>query len=100
MPTPILTESARLHIWVTGRVQGVGFRAYVIDVAEQFALTGWVRNVGHETVEAMAEGSTELLNRFTELVRAGPRAGRVDDARIEWEDFTGEFKDFRVRNSL
>lgn len=100
MPTPILTESARLHIWVTGRVQGVGFRAFVIDVAEQFALTGWVRNVGHDTVEAVAEGSTEMLNRFTELARAGPRAGRVDDARIEWEDPTGEFKDFRVRNSL
>lgn len=99
MPTPIPTKSARLHIWVTGRVQGVGFRAFVIDGAEQLALTGWVRNVGHDTVEAVAEGSTELLTRFSEMVQAGPRAGRVDSARIEWEAATDEFIDFRVRYS-
>lgn len=100
MSTPIPTKSTRLHIWVTGRVQGVGFRAFVIDVAEQLVLTGWVRNVGHDTVEAVAEGSTEILNKFIELIRVGPRAGRVDDARIEWEVPTDEFKDFRVRYSL
>jgi len=99
MPTPIPIEQRRIHIWVTGRVQGVGFRAFVIDVAEQLTLTGWVRNVGHETVEAVAEGPYEKLNRFSEIVKAGPRAGRVDDARIEWEDPSGEFTDFHIRNS-
>jgi len=100
MVNPVPIEKARLHIWVTGRVQGVGFRAFVIDVAEQFSLAGWVRNVGHDTVEAVAEGPAEMLNRFAELVRTGPRAGRVDDARIEWEVPTDEFKDFHVRYSM
>jgi acylphosphatase len=99
MPTPIPIEQRRIHIWVTGRVQGVGFRAFVIDVAEQLMLTGWVRNVGHETVEAVAEGSTERLSKFAEKVHTGPRVGRVDDARIEWEDPSGEFTDFHIRNS-
>jgi len=93
------SEPGRIHLWVTGRVQGVGFRAFVLDCGELSGLTGWVRNVGYDTVETVVEGPREGLEKFAEAVKNGPRGGRVDEARIEWETFGGEFQNFRVRNS-
>jgi len=93
-------DTARVHVWVTGRVQGVGFRAFVIQQALSLGLTGWVRNVGYSQVEAVTEGRRGILERFVDLVRRGPTASRVDDARVEWEPFTGEFTAFDTRRSF
>jgi acylphosphatase len=93
-------DTVRIHIWVTGRVQGVGFRAFVQQYGAQFNLTGWVRNVGYDTVETVADGQREKLEKFAEAVKTGPRAGRVDEARIEWEAAIGEFQNFGVKFSL
>ena len=49
-------EIVRVHIWVQGRVQAVGFRAFVQQNSAQIGVTGWVRNVGYDTVEGVAEG--------------------------------------------
>mgnify|MGYP001593814968 CR=1 FL=1 len=95
-----LHEIIRVHIWVTGRVQGVGFRAHVEYYGSQIGLTGWVRNVGHNTVETVAEGTRSQIDKFIELVKQGPRASRVDEARIEYETVTGEFKEFGVKRSM
>lgn len=89
----------RLHIQVTGRVQGVGFRAFVAHAAQNIGLTGWVRNVGYDQVEALAEGQRADLEEFALLVRAGPRASRVDESHQEWLPASGEFGDFHVRSS-
>ena len=90
----------RAHIWVKGRVQGVGFRAHVEYHARQIGeLTGWVRNVGYDTVEAVAEGERERVERFIEWMKEGPRSARVDESRVEWEDVTGEFREFGVKRS-
>ncbi len=92
--------NGRVHIWVTGRVQGVGFRAHVEYAARQICgLTGWVRNVGYDTVEAVAEGEREKVERFIEWMKQGPRMSRVDESRVEWEDVTGEFREFGVKRS-
>lgn len=94
-------ETVRAHIWVTGLVQGVGFRAHVDYSARRIGgLTGWVRNVGDTTVEAVAEGPRQDVERLIEAVRQGPRASRVDEARVEWEQVTGEFQSFGVRRSI
>jgi acylphosphatase len=93
-------EIVRAHVWVQGTVQNVGFRAYVDAQARQIGVTGWVRNVGYDTVEAVAEGEREKAERFIEAVKAGPRASRVRESRIEWEPVTGEFKSFEVRRSM
>jgi acylphosphatase len=93
-------NSARVHIRVAGRVQGVGFRAFVVQQAQALGLTGWVRNVGYSQVEAVAEGRREVLERFVDLIRRGPTASRVEDAGVEWEPFTGEFTAFDTRRSL
>ena len=92
--------NGRAHVWVKGRVQGVGFRAHVEYAARQIGgLTGWVRNVGYDTVEAIAEGERAKVERFIEQMKQGPRMSRVDEARVEWEAVTGEFKEFGVKRS-
>jgi acylphosphatase len=97
MNTPNLNE--RLHLWVTGRVQGVGFRAFVAQTANNLGLTGWVRNVGYDQVETVAEGQREDLEEFSLLVRGGPRASRVEESRVEWLSASSEFGNFTVRSS-
>ena len=95
------SELVRAHIWVTGRVQGVGFRAHVEYSARQIGgITGWVRNVGYDTVEAVAEGERRDVERFIEMMKEGPRASRVEESRVEWEKPTGEFVEFGVKRSL
>lgn len=92
---------ARAHIWVKGRVQGVGFRAHVEYRARQIGgLTGWVRNVGYDTVEAIAEGERADVERLIEIMKEGPRGARVDESKVEWEGPTGEFDRFGVRRSI
>jgi acylphosphatase len=93
------TTLSRVHIWVRGRVQGVGFRAYVQQSASAMGLKGWVRNVGWDQVETVAEGDKSVLEKFIEAVQAGPRASNVEDARAEWEPATGEFDSFQARSS-
>jgi len=91
----------RAHVWVKGRVQGVGFRAYVEYSARQIVgLTGWVRNVGYDTVEAIAEGERANVERLIQMMKDGPRGARVDESKVEWENPTGEFDRFGVKRSM
>ena len=93
--------TVRAHVWVEGRVQGVGFRAYVEYNARQIGgLTGWVRNVGYDTVEAIAEGERSKVERFIQMMKDGPRGSRVDESKIEWEEPTKEFVKFGMRRSM
>jgi len=66
-------ENVRVHVWVKGRVQGVGFRAFVQQIAYSIGVTGWVRNVGYDTVEAMAEGTKAQIDGLMNLVKIGSR---------------------------
>ncbi|PIZ25349.1 MAG: acylphosphatase [Chloroflexi bacterium CG_4_10_14_0_8_um_filter_57_5] len=93
-------ERARLHIWVSGRVQGVSFRAFVQQSGMMLGLSGWVRNVGYDQVETLAEGECAALEEFAQAVQSGPRGSHVEDARVEWETPTGEFRWFEVKHSV
>ncbi|MFN2152051.1 MAG: acylphosphatase [Anaerolineales bacterium] len=93
-------ETRRAHVWVEGRVQAVGFRAFVQQNAIQIGVTGWVRNVGYDTVEAVAEGTKEQVEMFLLMVKRGPMGSRVNESREEWEQVTGEFGSFRVKASI
>ena len=95
-----LDEILRVHVWVQGRVQAVGFRAFVQQNAAQIGVTGWVRNVGHNTVEGVAEGTQRQIEEFLRMVKRGPMGSRVDESRAEWEQVTGEFEAFRVKASM
>ena len=95
------TKMVRAHIWIKGRVQGVGFRAHVEYRARQIGgLTGWVRNVGYDTVEAIAEGERADVERLINVMKEGPRGARVDESKVEWEEPTEEFDRFGVRRSI
>ena len=94
------TELQRAHIWVKGRVQNVGFRAHVQYSARQIGVTGWVRNVGYDTVEAVAEGERDQVERLIEAMKRGPRGSQVDESNVEWQNATGEFADFQMRRSM
>lgn len=93
-------EQIRAHIWVKGRVQNVGFRAHVEYKALQIGVLGWVRNIGWDTVETVAEGTRVQIDEFIEIVRQGPRASRVDEARVEYEPTTGHLEGFTVKRSM
>ncbi len=90
----------RAHVWVKGRVQAVGFRMFVESAARKLTLTGWVRNVGRDTVEAVAEGERANVDALIAQMKQGPRGARVDEARVEWEDVTGEFEEFGAGRSF
>jgi acylphosphatase len=87
---------ARAHLIVKGRVQGVCYRMETEDVARRLNLTGWVRNRRDRTVEIVAEGEKENIEKLIQWSRRGPRLARVDDIEIQWQEPTGEFKGFRT----
>ena len=87
--------SARAHVWVGGRVQGVFYRVSCADEARKLGLGGWVRNLPDGRVEAVAEGEREAVERFIEWCRRGPPHARVDGVEVTWENPSGE-TDFRV----
>jgi len=82
---------------VSGRVQGVFFRSEMEDEAMKHALCGWVRNLPDGRVEAVFEGEKDKVDRLVEFCRRGPLGARVTQVEVAWEDYKGEFRDFRVR---
>ena len=73
-------RAARLHI--TGRVQGVGYRAWTLQMASRLGLRGWVRNRRDGSVEALIIGDEDAVDRMIEACREGPYAARVADVAI------------------
>jgi acylphosphatase len=92
-------ENARLHAMLRGRVQGVGFRYFVLENAIAQDLTGWVRNRWDGSVEVTAEGARPVLEQFLAILRKGPSMANVSDAEVEWETASGEFSGFNARST-
>ena len=89
-------ERARLHVYYQGRVQGVGFRGAVREVATGFDVTGWVRNLSDGRVELVAEGDRPELEAFQDAI---PKAGLrrfIRAATEDWSNGTGEFRGFEI----
>lgn len=88
----------RLHIWVSGRVQGVFYRATAVQVAQSLGLSGWVRNLPDGRVEIVAEGDESALQEFRRWCGQGPAAARVDQMEVKEESASGELTGFSVRS--
>ena len=87
----------RIVARATGRVQGVGYRAFAADEAVRQLITGQARNLDDGyTVEVVAEGDEPTLRSYIERLREGPTLARVDGVRFRWEDATGEFSGFEA----
>ena len=85
------------HVRVTGRVQGVFFRAWAQERAEALAVKGWVRNCPDGRVEAHVEGEESAVRRMIEHLRKGPPAAHVEDIRL-WDVELCDFDGFEVRH--
>jgi len=90
---------ARAHILVSGRVQGVFFRDHTQRWGRSLGLTGWVRNLEVGQVEAVAEGEMENIESFISQLEEGPPMASVEKVDVDWEEYRGEFHDFRINLS-
>lgn len=82
---------------ISGRVQGVFFRATTRRKAQQTDLTGWVRNRPDGKVEAVFEGPTAAVRKMVSWCHEGPRMAQVESVDVDWSEPTGEFGGFSVR---
>jgi acylphosphatase len=92
-----MKENRRLHATVSGRVQGVGFRAFTQRVAVNLDLFGWVRNRWDGTVEVVAEGSQPSLEKLLRFLQRGPYPGTTSQVQYDWMPASGEFSTFRIK---
>jgi acylphosphatase len=89
-------SNKRTHVWITGRVQGVFFRAYTRDAAQKEGVAGWVRNLPDGRVEAVFEGDSAKVDRMVAWCREGSPLSRVDHLEVKEEAVEGLSNDFEI----
>ncbi|SRR5579883_9343 len=82
-------KQIRAHVLISGKVQGVGYRYATVDTASQLGLSGWVRNLPDGRVEAVFEGSPEIVEEMIRWCYQGPPAAMVKDIAVEYEQPEG-----------
>ncbi len=87
--SPAAAATARCRLWVSGVVQGVGFRFFTERVARRLGLAGLARNLPDGRVEIIAEGPRAALDQFIAEVRRGPAGAVVTGVQVEWETPAG-----------
>lgn len=86
-----------VEVCVCGRVQGVFFRQFTKNTAQELGIVGYARNLPDGCVQVLAEGSKQFMEIFLQRLRLGPPLSRVDSLNIEWKEPSGEFMDFVIR---
>jgi len=86
----------KVHVYISGRVQGVFFRAETQRAAVCLQLTGWVRNTEDGLVEAVFEGEDRDIDKMLAWCQTGPPHARVDQVIVEEEPFTGDYPNFKI----
>jgi len=89
-------ERKRAHVYVSGRVQGVYFRAATREEARRRGVVGWVRNLPDGRVEALFEGPAAAVEGCVAWCRHGPPGAVVQDLDVTWEDPTGQLAGFNI----
>ena len=98
MTPPGADGRIRLEATVRGRVQGVGFRYYVVRRAADLGLSGWVANEPDGSVRCVAEGPNDGIDRLEEILRRGPMGSIVEGVSVVRMPATGQFAGFSVRS--
>lgn len=91
-----MEETARAHVIVSGRVQGVFFRAETKRAADRIGVAGWVRNRPEGTVEAVFEGEKKKVEAAVNWCRQGSPASQVTNVAVIWEPFEGTSRSFEI----
>jgi acylphosphatase len=89
-------NKSRVHVFISGRVQGVYFRQNTLQKAEELSVLGWVRNLRDGRVEAVFEGLSMEVTKLLQWCNKGPKNAIVDKVEVKYEDYTGEFKNFEI----
>ena len=84
------------HIFISGFVQGIGFRQFIKINANRLGITGWVRNTPDDRVEAVFSGQKEKIEEMIKLCRKGPFLAEIKEVHVEWEDSTENFETFEI----
>lgn len=92
-----MSDEIRATIIVLGKVQGVFYRASAMEEAQRLGLSGFVKNLPDGAVEAVVEGERSPVEQFASWCRAGPPAARVDEVRVRFSPFRGEFRTFTLQ---
>jgi len=87
----------RIHIIISGNVQGVFFRHNTNVVANKLGLTGFVRNLPNGNVEVIAEGDEEKLKELIEFCKEGPENCHVENTKIDYEEPKHEYETFSIK---
>jgi len=87
----------RVHLYISGRVQGVFFRDSAQQTAQSCGVTGFVKNLRDSRVELIAEGEDEAIKKLIQWCHSGPPAANVESVEMHHEPYSGEFPDFEVR---
>jgi acylphosphatase len=95
-----MKDAARVHLKINGRVQGVYFRASTVEQARRLGLTGWVMNCPDSSVEVIAEGEREQLEKLIRWCRGGPPGAQVKEVRVEWEVSKEDFQSFSIKRNF
>lgn len=86
----------RAHVFYSGRVQGIGFRYTVQDIAENLGIYGWVKNLEDGRVEVVAEAEENDLKEFLDKILKGPLGYYIKDADISWKKPLKKFNSFEI----
>jgi len=89
-------EDVRAHVVISGKVQGVFFRAETQRSAENHEVSGWVRNRLDGKVEALFEGDEDDVRNILDWCRGGSTYSQVKNVQVEWEEYVGEFDEFEI----
>jgi acylphosphatase len=90
-------ELANAHVVVSGYVQGVGYRWWVMRKAQEYGLTGYARNLYNGDVELEVEGHRPMIMDFIKEVKVGPQSASVTEAKVQWGEYQGKYKGFDIR---
>jgi len=93
-----MAKKVRVHIFVSGSVQGVFFRDSARRKAEKLGIAGWVKNLPDGRVEIIAEGKEQQVKELIEWAERGPLIARVDNLNVEWEKYEGGLNSFEIRH--
>ncbi len=89
-------EKVRARAVISGRVQGVFFRASTRDEARRLGISGWVRNLPNGDVEALFEGDKNTVNRMLAWCYQGPPYAAVAEVKVTWESYRGDQTGFQI----